>query len=354
MIDRFLRRRFGRLAPPKQLGYQRLEPRLALAGVVINELLAVNDSGLQDEDGFRSDWIEFHNTTAAAVDLTGWHLTDDAANLTKWTIPAVQIPASGYLVVFASGKDRAVAGQNLHTNFALSEQGEYLALVQPDGATIADAFAPFPEQVADVSYGRGGQTLISENLVGEQAPVKALVPDAGTSSTWYAPGFDDSTWAADIGGAGYDQEPTFLPYFNLDVGPQMHNVRGSAYLRYAFPVVNPDEVTDLVLRMRYDDGFAVYLNETLIPAPAGQRNAPTTLDYDSIATANRPDGSAVVYEDLDLSAYRELLIAGENILAIHGLNRDPSSSDFLIAPLLVATRLSGPEFGYMGEPTPGN
>ncbi|MBX3433148.1 MAG: lamin tail domain-containing protein [Pirellulales bacterium] len=354
MIDRLTRRPSGaRSATPLTLSIEQLEPRLALTGVVINEFLAVNQSGLQDEDGFRADWVELRNTTDAAIDLAGWHLTDNENNLTKWTFPAVEIPANGYLVVFASGKDRAVPGQNLHTNFALSSEGEYLALVQPDGVTVVDTFDPFPAQLADISYGRGGQALINENLVGDQAPVKALVPDAGTSSTWYVPGFDDSNWLSGVGGVGYDNDTTYLPYFNLDVGPQMYNVRGSAYLRYGFPVVNPDDVTALVLRMRYDDGFAVYLNGTLLPAAAGQRNAPATLSYDSIATQTHSDALAVIYEDLDLSAYRHLLVAGENMLAIHGLNRPASSSDFLIAPLLLATRLSDPVTGYMTAPTPG-
>ena len=45
------------------------------------------------------------------------------------------------------GKDRAEAGGELHTNFQLSGAGEFLALVKPDGVTVAHGFAPeFPEQ----------------------------------------------------------------------------------------------------------------------------------------------------------------------------------------------------------------
>ena len=40
------------------------------------------------------------------------------------------------------------------------------------------------------------------------------------------------------------------------------------------------------------------------------------------------------------------------MLAIHGLNRDATNADFLIAPLLAATRLSTPVTGYMATPTP--
>lgn len=123
----------------------------AWADPIISEFLASNDSEYADEDGEYSDWIEIHNPDPVAVDMAGWHLTDNAGNLDKWTFPSVSIPANGYLVVFASNKDRA--GSELHTNFKLSSGGEYLALVKPDGVTRTSEFNPFPAQNTDVSYG---------------------------------------------------------------------------------------------------------------------------------------------------------------------------------------------------------
>src|SRR6185436_11680752 len=79
---------------------------------------------------------------------------DNANNLTKWRFPATNLAGGGFLVVFASGNDRRIPGARLHTDFQLSASGEYLALVKPDGATIANEFSPvFPQQVPDVSYG---------------------------------------------------------------------------------------------------------------------------------------------------------------------------------------------------------
>ncbi len=125
----------------------------ARGDVLITEFLANNNTGLADEDGALVDWMELHNNGAEAVSLDGWHLTDNATVPEKWTFPAVSLPAGGYLVVFASGKDRAIPGQNLHTNFSLAAAGEYLALVMPNG-TVAMEFAPaFPPQTGDVSYG---------------------------------------------------------------------------------------------------------------------------------------------------------------------------------------------------------
>ncbi|MEX0330665.1 MAG: lamin tail domain-containing protein [Puniceicoccaceae bacterium] len=126
------------------------------ARLFINEFMASNNTTLDDVDGNSSDWLELSNDQFVPVNLDGWYLTDDPLNLTRWRLPQVTIPAKGYLVVFASGKDRAVAGSQLHTNFKLSSGGEYLALVEPDGVTIHHAYSPqFPEQLADVSYGLG-------------------------------------------------------------------------------------------------------------------------------------------------------------------------------------------------------
>lgn len=124
------------------------------AQIGITEFLASNDKVLADVDGDYSDWIELSNL-GAATDLGGWYLTDDASNLTKWQFPLpTALNNSEYLVVFASNKDRAVAGQELHTNFKLKADGEYLALVQPDGVSVEYEYAPaFPTQYTDVSYG---------------------------------------------------------------------------------------------------------------------------------------------------------------------------------------------------------
>lgn len=127
---------------------------------LINEFLAANDTGLLDAviDGDREDWIEIHNPNPLySLELGGYFLTDELGNLDKWAFPSVTMPPLSYLVVFASEKNRAVAGLPLHTNFKLSENGEYLALVNPDGATIVQQFAPtFPDQSSDISYSSAG------------------------------------------------------------------------------------------------------------------------------------------------------------------------------------------------------
>jgi hypothetical protein len=81
-------RRRGRGSKGRR-GFELLEPRLVLAAhPLITEIMANNGSALLDGDGADSDWIEVHNPTAATVDLAGWHLTDSATNLDKWTFPS--------------------------------------------------------------------------------------------------------------------------------------------------------------------------------------------------------------------------------------------------------------------------
>ncbi|MCH1509919.1 MAG: lamin tail domain-containing protein [Akkermansiaceae bacterium] len=120
---------------------------------VVTELMADNRDtiGLPEVNG--PDWIEIHNPGGSAIDLAGWHLTDNAQALDQWTFPAgATIASGGYLIVYASGLDM-IGGGEYHTNFGLSDQGEYLALVQP-GGTVVQEFAPsYPQQYPDISYG---------------------------------------------------------------------------------------------------------------------------------------------------------------------------------------------------------
>ena len=126
----------------------------AEARVIISEFLAVNEKGLKDADDDRSDWIEVHNAGGKTVDLAGWSLTDDIKNLAGWKLPAVKVEAGGFLLVFASGKNRATAGEELHADFKLGAGGEYLGLIKPDGRTVSHHYVmKYPKQRDDVSYG---------------------------------------------------------------------------------------------------------------------------------------------------------------------------------------------------------
>lgn len=175
----------------------------AAGNPVISEFMADNETTLPDEDGAFSDWIEIHNPTTAAIPLGGWYLTDKAANLTQWQFPAVILAPGEFLIVWASGKNRSIPGAPLHTNFSLAKGGEFLALVMPDGTTLAQSFAPeFPAQNADTSFGLRfqSQTLIAQGASGRY---KIATSSTNPAATWNQQTFADSTWTTGISGFGF-------------------------------------------------------------------------------------------------------------------------------------------------------
>ncbi len=175
----------------------------ALGNPVISEFMADNKSTLADENGDFSDWIEIHNPAATPFALGGWYLTDTATTLAKWQFPAVTLEPGEFLIVWASGKNRRVPGAPLHTNFSLAKSGEFLALVQPNGTTTEQSFAPkFPAQATDQSY---GARFVSTPLLAGNSPARYGVPTSATdpAAAWNQVGFDDSSWSLGPGGFGY-------------------------------------------------------------------------------------------------------------------------------------------------------
>ena len=116
-----------------------------------NEVVALNDTGRIDEDGDRPDWLELFNGGAGSINLAGYGLSDEESTPFKWVFPQRIIPAGGFLLVFASGKNRT-NGVNLHGNFSIQAEGERLFLARPDGVRIDEwQSVAIPR---DFSYGR--------------------------------------------------------------------------------------------------------------------------------------------------------------------------------------------------------
>lgn len=119
-------------------------------GLVINELGASNGSIATDEDGEFDDWIELYNNSDENISLSGYHLSDDASNLAKWTFPTVSIAPGEYLIVWADSDSTHPSG--LHTNFKLSAGGEVLTL-SDEAVQLIDQI-DFGDQYEDITYGR--------------------------------------------------------------------------------------------------------------------------------------------------------------------------------------------------------
>ncbi len=128
-----------------------LFPVVTFSQLEITEFMASNRTGLTDEDGDTEDWIELHNAGNEVVSLDGLYLTDNLEVPDKWALPSFSLEPSGFLVIFASNKDRDDPAGTWHTNFRLAAGGDLLALT--NGTEVLSGFAsPYPVQVPDVSY----------------------------------------------------------------------------------------------------------------------------------------------------------------------------------------------------------
>lgn len=99
--------------------------------IVISEIMVKNHATLSDEDGTQPDWIELHNTSSHAIDLSGFTVADEADG--GWRIPGGTVAPDGYFLIYCDGKNRA--GEIPHADFALS-QGETVFLRGVDGKLI--------------------------------------------------------------------------------------------------------------------------------------------------------------------------------------------------------------------------
>ncbi len=200
-----------------------VDPNLPPPGITLSEFMADNDETLNDADGDASDWIEIANTSEQAVDLAGWGLTDDPAAPFAWRFPAVSVPPRGFLVVFASGKNRANATAQLHTHFRLDRSGGYIGLFRPGGEP-ASVFESYPTQEEDVSYGRLSTDPLKTGYFPEPTPGK-INAEGG-------PGFGPAIRFSRIGG-------TFTEPFALTLSAATAN----AVIRYTLDGALPTEAS---------------------------------------------------------------------------------------------------------------
>ncbi len=328
--------------------------------VLITEFVADNDGSYLDEDGDEVDWIEIYNDSSASVNLSGWSLSDDIGNLAKWIFPPGTILGPHqYRLIFASGKNRRTVDQPFHTNFSLKKDGEYLALVRDDGATVEHDFSPeYPPQYQGMSYGldqTANQTTVISSGAQGQAGVPTSAADFSNEYTnWERDKtgtFSGDSWQGINTGVGYETSSGYGIWLGSDLETEMHGNNSSVFLRIPFTVADASAVRSLLLRLRWDDGFVAYINGEQV---AADRN-PASPQWNSSATTNRGDGLNEDWTAFPIAAETLGLVNGVNILAIHGLNQSPTSSDMLILPELDLVLAATPSStaGYQLTPSPG-
>ena len=193
----------------------------------------------------------------------------------------------------------------------------------------------------------GSSVLFAEDvtLVSESAAKRVLVPKSAVSSSWRTDlDFDDSSWqicSGSPGGIGYEKSSGFEDLITLDVGDDMHedgnNPNTSCFIRIPFYVKTSDlaDAKYMTLLMRYDDGFAAWLNGTKIT----EANVPDPLEWNSSTESTNENSDQITF---DVSSHFDKLVNGNNLLAIQGVNAGLTSSDFLInAELQVSSQKYG-------------
>ena len=206
-----------------------LSQSITSQSIVINEVVASNSNINQDEDGSYQDWVELRNNGATSINLTDFGLTDDATMPFKWTFPNVSIGAGQYLLVWCSDKDRADAGQPLHTNFKLSSAGETLTLTNASGVTLNTVTTP--AMLQNISYGR------IPNGTGAFMFFNVVTPEAANGSVAYTEALSPPTFSQDSGilTTGFNLSlSTTVPgatiLYTLDGSePQFSNLGGTTY-----------------------------------------------------------------------------------------------------------------------------
>jgi hypothetical protein len=245
--------------------------------VLINEFSSSNFSGITDEDGDHSDWIELYNHSALEANLAGYHLSDDALNLKKWTLPAISLKPDNFLLIFASGKNRT----ELPVSF---------------------------------------QTIIHKGDVWQY-----IIPSSEIGNSWKNSGFDASGW--NIGPSGFG-------YGDNDDSTVLNNIK-SVFIRKEFVINNLQDISELVLSIDYDDGFVAYINGHEM-ARSNLGSTGSAVAFNQTASSSR---EATMYGggnpiNFSISDPANFLVEGVNVIAIQGHNNNSGSSDFSLIPML--------------------
>jgi hypothetical protein len=316
---------------------------------------------------FEDDFIELYNPQTEPVDLTGLYLTDNPVTQPdKCPLSPLSFIAGKGFAVFKADDSNSTG----HVDFKLSSVTEILGLFDSNLNQIDKVL--YEPQTTDVSYGRapdggdsfeffelptpgvsnpssGPATATVINLVPEDADKRVLVPTEDIGEQWSTEiNYDDSSWepvTGAPGGVGYERSSGYQNYLSIDLQNQMYNINATCYIRIPFSIEANElaGLTELTLRIRYDDGFVAYLNGVEI----ARRNFNGTPAWNSQGSTDHPDSAAINFEDIDISAFLSNVKSDKNILAIQGLNGTLNSSDLLISAELdgIITKASN-DFPY--------
>jgi len=149
-----------------------------------------------------------------------------------------------------------------------------------------------------------------------------FIGDSEPSGAWYTNSFDDNSWQTAKGSFGFgDGDDTTVL-----------SISYSLYIRHAFTITDKSIIDSLILDIDYDDAFVVYLNGSMV-----SRSFNVAINFPPYNYTPTIDQEAVMYnggQPTRVAIPKNHLLDGENVVAIQGINVNPGSSDFSLAPFL--------------------
>jgi len=223
----------------------------------------------------------------------------------------------------------------------LDEGSGLIADLQDNGKVDFNDFAIFADSF---------EYPCSTTPVTEKDAKRVLVPTSNIGYNWIgnAEPYNDTAWvqiaASDCpSGVGYENSPgdpvNYTDLIAHDVGAQMFGIMNSCYIRIPFALnIDPNELSSITLKIRYDDGFVAYINGKELTRDNFNATIP---DWNDNADYSHGDNDARLLQPfrvnrVDNPDVFNALQPGDNILAIHGMNVSTGSSDFLISDELLA------------------
>ena len=190
-----------------------------------------------------------------------------------------------------------------------------------------------------VGYAPAGAHAQSDALlpVGSEWRYNDKGEDLGVA--WREPGFDDSGWKHGKAPLGYGIDDIKA---TLSFGNDPNQKRPTYYFRTSFTVADPTVLPNMLMKIRYDDGFIAYLNGREIARgsfPSGR-----DVSFATLADEHVDKGQRLLFETFNLASQRAAFVAGKNVLAVEVHQHSPTSTDMVLdVSLEPATSRTAPQ-----------
>lgn len=96
----------------------------------LNEVQAVNDTGIADNMGERDPWLELYNSTSSPIPLGDYYLANNYSGLLQWALPAVNLNPGEFKIIWLDGETTETTPTHLHAGFGITGPTGSVALVR--------------------------------------------------------------------------------------------------------------------------------------------------------------------------------------------------------------------------------